>query len=179
MGENIAAIKSIASTTQMLAVNASVEAARAGKAGVGFAVVAQEVHALSEQSGKIASSIGVAFSEVSEVTEAIQSGFRETLSVVSELDFLRQSIEENTAVQLEQISGIAELSFSLSQSSTLLSQNLENSAGNSLSIDTSTRQIAEESGKMAEAGHLLSGESETLSTLADEIKHFTERFTVA
>jgi len=178
VGKSISAIKTIADTTQMLAVNASVEAARAGKAGDGFAVVAQEVRNLATQSGKIVREIGIAFSEVSEVTEAIQAGFTETLAVVSELDELRISIEDNTVVQLKQISGIADLSQSLTQSSADLNATLHSSFGSTKSIDSSTRMIAEESGRMTEAGHLLFGESEIISNLSEEMKKFTDRFSV-
>jgi len=115
---------------------------------------------------------------VSEVTEAIQAGFTETLAVVSELDELRILIEENTVVQLKQISGIADLSQSLTQSSADLNATLHSSFGSTKSIDSSTRMIAEESGRMTEAGHLLFGESEVISNLSEEMKKFTDRFSV-
>lgn len=67
------AIKSIASQTKMLGLNASIEAARAGEAGKGFSVVAKEIQKLSESSKETANAI-------SDLTKQIQKSVQDTIA---------------------------------------------------------------------------------------------------
>lgn len=76
MNEIIGLITSIANRTSMLALNASIEAARAGEAGSGFAVVAQQVGELSEQTKNatvnISELIGAMSNELDQVRDAVK-----------------------------------------------------------------------------------------------------------
>ncbi len=79
-------ILEIATNTDLIAINASIEAARAGKAGAGFAVVAHEIRALADSCGETATHI----QEINKnVTDAV-SNLSE--SVQSLVDYLNQSI---------------------------------------------------------------------------------------
>ena len=73
----IAEINSIAGQTNLLALNAAIEAARAGEAGRGFAVVADEVRALSNRSSGFAENIRLLVNDVSEAVKGAESELRQ------------------------------------------------------------------------------------------------------
>ena len=84
--EAVSLISSIASQTNLLSLNASIEAARAGDAGKGFAVVASEVQQLADQSDKSADTI---YQVISNLT----SDFQNTMAVMEDVE--RATIEQN------------------------------------------------------------------------------------
>ncbi|MFC9711256.1 methyl-accepting chemotaxis protein [Paenibacillus sp. NPDC056933] len=74
----VAEITAIAKQTNILALNASIEASRAGEQGRGFAVVANEVKSLANNSGSAAERINELMREMQEKTNAVQSTFART-----------------------------------------------------------------------------------------------------
>lgn len=84
INNNVKIIQSIAEKTHLLAINASIEASRAGAAGKGFAVVASEIKNLSENSSSAANAISDVCKEMNSNIGNIKSCFDEIISFMHE-----------------------------------------------------------------------------------------------
>lgn len=128
-------IQSIADQTNLLALNAAIEAARAGEHGKGFAVVADEVRKLAEQvSGSIGSIIEIVNgvqNESSETVNALQQGFQKVEEGTVKIKTTRDTFNEINAAILNmqsQIQNIAENLGSIFKESEEINSTLENVA---------------------------------------------------
>lgn len=106
IGEIIAQIEDIASQTNLLSLNASIEAARAGDAGRGFAVVADQIRDLAEQSAKSAvdskSLIEAAIHEVEEGNENATKAVESMKEVVEGVHMVADSAKRMKEISYDQ-----------------------------------------------------------------------------
>jgi len=169
IGNIVEFIEEIAEQTNILALNASIEASRAGEAGRGFAVVADEVQKLAERSSNATKQIEVLVSTIqSDTNEAVVSMERSTTDVVG-----GALLAENAGAALDEIEQVSH------QIATLV-QNISTSArGQTAAATDITRNmlvLREISSKTTESTTATSGAITKLSELASQLRRTVSGF---
>ena len=113
IGEIIATVNDLAEQSNLLAVNAAIEAAKAGEHGRGFAVVAQEVKSLAEQSKQATAQVRTILNDIQKATnaavmateqgsKAVEAGEKQSVEAGEAISSLADSIAEsaNAAAQI-------------------------------------------------------------------------------
>lgn len=153
IGEVVTLIQAIAEQTNLLALNATIEAARAGEAGKGFAVVASEVKELANQTSK-------ATEEISSQIVGIQGSSKEAVDAIQAISQTMSDVNEFTstiaAAVEEQGAATAEIS-----------QNVQQAA-------VGTQDVAENVGKVMTASHETSSSAQTVLTASQAVKERSE-----
>lgn len=113
------AIKKIAAQTNMLAINAAVEAARAGDAGKGFAVVAAEVKALSDRTASATVEIGDIIGKLHSGLSSMVASMKESRQTAEEGSQAMASLDDTLSSAARQIddavSNVGQIALSISQ----------------------------------------------------------------
>lgn len=165
-------IEEIALKTNVLAINASVEAGRAGEYGQGFTIVAEQVGALAEQSAaatkEIANIVAAIQAETQEVNQAMESG----TSQVVETTRLVESTKQSLSLVLEKSQEVNQLMGSISQST--VSQ-----ASTSQTITNLMQKIAELSANTSESSSKVAQSIVETAEVAQRLETTVGQFKVA
>ena len=116
ISQAVSFIEEIALRTNILAINATVEAGRAGEYGQGFSIVAEQVAGLAEQSAAATKEIAKIVAEIQSETQGVNQAMESGTSQVVETTRLIESTKESLALVLEKSQTIDQLMKSISQS---------------------------------------------------------------
>lgn len=170
IGEIISTITDIADQTNLLALNAAIEAARAGEQGRGFAVVADEVRKLAEQTTKAAKEIGGMIKTIQKDTgSAVQSMNEGVLKV----EAVSHDAERSREALGNIINQIGDLNMQVNQIATAAEEQTATTheiSNNVSQITEVVHQTASGSQETATAAHQLAGLAEQLQTLVRQFK---------
>lgn len=133
--ERVSVINDIAERTDLLAINAAIEAARAGVHGKGFAVVASEVRKLAEKSQQSANEIDIVSKDSAKHAEQSRNLIAQIIPQIQNTAVL---VKEITTASLEQKTGINEVNNAVQQLTAITEQN----AASSEEMATGAQQLA-------------------------------------
>lgn len=167
IGQIIATVEDLAAQSNLLAVNAAIEAAKAGEQGKGFGVVAQEVKSLAEQSRQATGSVRVILGDIQKATtaavlateqgsKAVEAGGRQTEAAGETIQALTGSVTEaaQAATQIaassqqqlagmDQVAGAMESIKQASAQNVASAKQLESAARNLNDLGQRLKQLVE------------------------------------
>ena len=163
MNAVLEAINNISGQTNLLALNASIEAARAGEAGAGFAVVAEEIRKLAEQTKALTTNMGEYIGNVQEASK------KSSESVVTTVAALNQINDDLVAVVEGNVENRKSLQ-SINESLTNIAATSEEISGSMNEVETYTSDLDNRVGELNEMANEL---KEVTANLADVVEPFT------
>ncbi|WP_422367641.1 methyl-accepting chemotaxis protein [Pelagibius sp.] len=160
IGDVVTMIQDIAEQTNLLALNATIEAARAGEAGKGFAVVASEVKQLATQTAKATEQIRQQINDIQGAT----GGAVDSIALITETIEQVNGIASSIASAVEEQSAATE---EISRNVQLASASTNEVSNNIGEVTTAAKESGQSASTMLGAANDLAGQSSSLSNQVD------------
>jgi methyl-accepting chemotaxis protein len=177
INDMIAIISNIASQTNLLAMNAAIEAAHAGDAGRGFAVVADEIRKLAESSGSSAKTIKGTLKEliqgIEQSNKVVQSSSDSFTQITEDIESVIHSLQEINQSTQELAAGSREILEStsvLNRTTSTLGDTLKQVEDDHGKMSTASESITQASGQVAQGSEIIGQRGREILGVIEQIR---------